>query len=68
VVTLVRCVGDHPPTDERGWTTFAATLPSRVVHDLVTSTRPLTDIVSYKFPANQRRRYERMKRFPGATS
>ena len=26
---------------------------------------PLTGIVSYKFPANQRRLYERMSRFPG---
>jgi 2-polyprenyl-6-methoxyphenol hydroxylase-like FAD-dependent oxidoreductase len=35
-----------------------------VVHDLVTSARPLTPIATYRFPANQRRRYERMKRFP----
>jgi hypothetical protein len=34
------------------------------VHKLVTSAPPLTDIVSYRFPANQRRLYERMKRFP----
>jgi hypothetical protein len=40
------------------------TLPVRVVHDLVTSARPLTDIVGYRFPANQRRLYDRMKRFP----
>lgn len=64
VVTLVGSVGDYPPTDEQGWTKFAATLPSPVVHDLVTSARPLTDIVSYRFPANQRRLYEGMTRFP----
>jgi 2-polyprenyl-6-methoxyphenol hydroxylase-like FAD-dependent oxidoreductase len=34
------------------------------VHDLVTSARPLTDIVTYRFPANQRRLYERMRRVP----
>jgi 2-polyprenyl-6-methoxyphenol hydroxylase-like FAD-dependent oxidoreductase len=34
-----------------------------VVHDLVVSTRPLTEIVSYRFSANQRRLYERTKRF-----
>ena len=38
------------------------------VHKLVTSAPPLTDIVSYRFPANQRRLYERMKRFQPATS
>lgn len=65
IVTLVGSVGDYPPTDESEWTKFAASLPSPVVHDLVTSARPLTNIVSYRFPANQRRLYERMKRLPG---
>ena len=64
VVTLVGCVGDYPPTDEQAWVAFAASLPVPAVHELVTSARPLTDIVSYRFPANQRRLYERMKRFP----
>jgi hypothetical protein len=35
-----------------------------VVHNLVTSARPLTEIVSYRFSAKQRRLYERMKQFP----
>jgi 2-polyprenyl-6-methoxyphenol hydroxylase-like FAD-dependent oxidoreductase len=64
VVTLVGIVGDYPPTDERGWLAFAASLPIPVVHDLVTKARPLSDIASYRFPANQRRLYERMKPFP----
>lgn len=64
VVTLVGTVGDYPPTNEKEWVTFAASLPVPVVHELVTSARPLTEIVSYRFPANQRRLYERMKRFP----
>jgi len=64
VVTLVGALGDYPPTDEVGWTAFAASLPVPVVHQLVTSAQPLTDIVSYRFPANQRRLYERMPRFP----
>ena len=64
VVTLVGMMGDYPPTDERGWVTFAASLPVSAVHELVTTARPLTEIVSYRFPANQRRLYERMKRFP----
>lgn len=64
VVTLVGSVGDYAPTDEKGWLAFAASLPTPAVHDLVSSARPLTDIVGYRFPANQRRLYERMKRFP----
>ncbi len=64
VVTLVGTVGDYPPTNEEAWGAFAASLPVPAVHQLVTSARPLTDIVSFRFPANQRRLYERMPRFP----
>ncbi|MDX1435301.1 MAG: FAD-dependent monooxygenase [Anaerolineales bacterium] len=64
VVSLAGVVGDYPPTDEAGWVAFAETLPEAAIHELVTSARPLTDIVSYRFPANQRRLYERMRRFP----
>ena len=64
VVTLVGMLGDFPSTNEKAWIAFAASLPVSAVHELVTSAPPLTDIVSYRFPANQRRLYERMKRFP----
>jgi 2-polyprenyl-6-methoxyphenol hydroxylase-like FAD-dependent oxidoreductase len=64
-VTLAGILGDHPPMEEEGWQEFAASLPVPAVHDLVTSARPLTSIASYRFPANQRRLYERMRRFPG---
>jgi 2-polyprenyl-6-methoxyphenol hydroxylase-like FAD-dependent oxidoreductase len=64
VVTLVGILGDYPPTTEQEWLAFAASLPVPAVHELVTSAKPLTDIVSYRFPANRRRAYERMKRFP----
>lgn len=64
VITLIGMLGDYPPVEEKAWTEFAASLPVPVVHDLVVSARPLTEIVSYRFSANQRRLYERMKRFP----
>ncbi len=64
IVTLIGTVGDYPPTDPDAWNSFAATLPTGAVHDLVTHARPLTDIVSYRFPENRRLLYERLKRFP----
>lgn len=64
VVTLAGNVGDYPPTNEEAWVEFAASLPVSAIHDLVISNRPLTDIVSYRIPATQRRLYERMKSFP----
>lgn len=64
IVTLGGTVGDYPPTDEQGWIEFAKHLPVPAVHELITTATPLTDISSYRFPSNQRRFYERMKRFP----
>jgi 2-polyprenyl-6-methoxyphenol hydroxylase-like FAD-dependent oxidoreductase len=64
VVTLGGMLGEHPPTDEAAWIQFATGLPVPVVYDLITTARPLTDITTYRFPANQRRLYERMTRFP----
>jgi 2-polyprenyl-6-methoxyphenol hydroxylase-like FAD-dependent oxidoreductase len=64
VITLIGMLGDYPPVEEGAWTRFAASLPLPVVHTLVTSARPLTEIVSYRFSANQRRLYEGMKQFP----
>lgn len=64
IVTLGGTVGDYPPADEAGWNEFASTLPVGAVHELVTSAKPLSDIVSFRFPASQRRRYERMRNFP----
>jgi 2-polyprenyl-6-methoxyphenol hydroxylase-like FAD-dependent oxidoreductase len=64
VVTLVGTVGDYPSTDEKEWMKFAASLPVSAVHHLARTARPLTPILSYRFPANQRWLYEQMKRFP----
>ncbi len=64
VVTLAGTMGDYPPTNDPDWTRFAATLPIPAVHELVTSARPLSQILSYRFPANQRRFYERMNHCP----
>lgn len=64
IVTLGGTVGDFPPTDEAGWQDFAATLPTSAVHELVCCAKPLSEIVSYRFPASQRRYYERMRDFP----
>jgi 2-polyprenyl-6-methoxyphenol hydroxylase-like FAD-dependent oxidoreductase len=64
MVTLIGMVGDHPPVDEAAWRAFAATLPVPAIHELVSSARPLSGVVSYRYPASVRRRYERMHRFP----
>ncbi|WP_229914347.1 alpha/beta fold hydrolase [Streptomyces capitiformicae] len=64
VVTAYGVDGDHPPTDEEGFLAFLASLAAPDVHQAVLCGRPLDDLVPYRFPANLRRRYERLRSFP----
>ena len=54
----------HPPTDEDGYLAFIASVAPPDVHAAIRESGPLGDLVTHGFPANQRRRYERLKRFP----
>lgn len=65
LVTLFGLHGDHPPTDTDGLTEFASSLP--VPHfERLLDTQPWVteEIERYPFPANIRRRYEQLDRFP----
>jgi 2-polyprenyl-6-methoxyphenol hydroxylase-like FAD-dependent oxidoreductase len=54
----------HPPTDETGYLDFIETVAHPDVLAAIRDADPLTDIVAHGFPANQRRHYEHLKRFP----
>lgn len=54
----------RPPLDLPGFTAFAATLGSPAIAERLAGLHPLDDGASYRFPANRRRRYERLDRFP----
>ena len=54
----------HPPTDEQGYLEFIASVAPPDVLAAIRDAEPLSEIVTHGFPANQRRRYERLKRFP----
>jgi 2-polyprenyl-6-methoxyphenol hydroxylase-like FAD-dependent oxidoreductase len=56
--------GDSAPTDEAGFLEFVRHLPSSDIYDLISQAEPLSDIIPFKFPANRRRHYERLSRFP----
>lgn len=64
MVTLFGMHGDPPPTDDAGFLQFAKSLPVPDLHDALVSARPVTDSVTHRFQANQRRYYERLSRFP----
>ncbi|MCB0210739.1 MAG: hypothetical protein KDJ52_15475 [Anaerolineae bacterium] len=64
IVTLAGYFGDYPPTDEAGYLAFAKSLPIADVYEVIRTATPLSEPVAFKFPANQRRHYEKLSRFP----
>ena len=64
IVSLGGYFGDHAPEDEQMFAAYARSLPRPDIYDIVLRAEPLTDFASYRFPANLRRRYERLARFP----
>src|SRR5438874_599266 len=64
IVTLIGWVRDYPPDDEAGFLEFARSLPQPDLYEAIKDAEPLTPIAIHKFPANRRRHYERLSRFP----
>lgn len=64
MVTLGGWLGERAPTDEAGFIEFARSLPAHEIHTAIKDAEPLGDAVKYNFPANLRRRYERLERVP----
>jgi hypothetical protein len=64
-VTIGGWLGNHAPTDAEGFLEFSRTLCRPDVYDVIKDSEPLTDAVKYVFSSNQRRRFDRLKTFPG---
>jgi hypothetical protein len=64
IVTLAGILGDHPPLNPDGFDAFAASLCFPDVSEALVGATPLDDPVGFRFPANVRHRYERLRRFP----
>ena len=64
IVSIGGYFGDLAPDDEQMFAAYARSLPTPHIYDIVARGEPLTDFVSYRYPANLRRRYERLTRFP----
>lgn len=64
MVTLVGYLGEHAPDTHQGLLDFARTLPAQDLHELLRRAEPLGEPVTARFPYSQRRRYERLTRFP----
>jgi 2-polyprenyl-6-methoxyphenol hydroxylase-like FAD-dependent oxidoreductase len=64
IVSIGGYFGDHAPENEQMFAAYARSLPTSDFYDIVSRGEPLTDFVRYRYPANLRRRYERLTRFP----
>ena len=64
MVTLVGMGGEQPPLDPNGYDAFAARLPAGDIRDAIAQGQALDQPVAFRYPANVRRRYERLRDFP----
>jgi 2-polyprenyl-6-methoxyphenol hydroxylase-like FAD-dependent oxidoreductase len=64
IVSIGGYLGDHAPTDEQMFAAYAASLTAPEIHQVVSTAEPLAEFQTYRFPASQRRRYEKLTRFP----
>jgi 2-polyprenyl-6-methoxyphenol hydroxylase-like FAD-dependent oxidoreductase len=64
IVTLGGWLGERAPTDEAGFVEFARNLPAADIYEVIKDAEPLGEAVKYNFPANLRRRYERLRKLP----
>jgi len=64
ILTVFGYDGHHPPTDPEAFLGFVQTVAPPDVFAAVRDAEPLDEIVAYRFRANLRRRYERLRRFP----
>ncbi|MFP4635771.1 MAG: NAD(P)/FAD-dependent oxidoreductase, partial [Nitriliruptoraceae bacterium] len=64
IVSLAGIAGTIPPTDPAAFESFAAGFVAPDIHAALTAGDRLDDPVLLRFPADVRRRYERLRRFP----
>jgi 2-polyprenyl-6-methoxyphenol hydroxylase-like FAD-dependent oxidoreductase len=64
ILGLAGYAGHHPPADPDGFLAAARSIAPPHVYAAIAAADPLDDIRTHRFPANTRRRYERLRRFP----
>jgi pimeloyl-ACP methyl ester carboxylesterase/2-polyprenyl-6-methoxyphenol hydroxylase-like FAD-dependent oxidoreductase len=60
LLTLGGYAGHHPPRDREGFLAFAASVAPPDVSRAIRAATPLDEIATFRFPANLRRRYDRL--------
>lgn len=64
ILTLAGYGADHPPDDDEGFWQFAASVAPPDVWEALWAAEPLSDVTCYRYLANERRRFEHLRRSP----
>ena len=64
ILTAIGYDRHHPPTDPDAFLAFVETIAPPDVLAAIRDAEPLDDFAAYRFPANLRRRYDRVRDFP----
>jgi 2-polyprenyl-6-methoxyphenol hydroxylase-like FAD-dependent oxidoreductase len=63
-VTMISHFSAGAPADLNGFIEFSRSLPAPDIYEGIRGAEPLGEAAALRFPANVRRRYEKLKRFP----
>jgi 2-polyprenyl-6-methoxyphenol hydroxylase-like FAD-dependent oxidoreductase len=64
IVLISGLNGEAPPIDEAARLAYARSFPSPVIADVMRTCEPIGEPATHRFPANQRRHVEKLRRFP----
>ncbi len=64
LATLAGYLGDAAPTDMDGYLEYARSLEAPDCYEAMKTAEPLGEASQYKYPASQRRHFEKLSRFP----
>ncbi|HEU4512313.1 MAG TPA: FAD-dependent monooxygenase [Nocardioidaceae bacterium] len=64
IVTLAGYAGHHPPMDREAWLSFGEEILPEHFARALRQAEPLEELQQHRFPANLRRRYDKLRRFP----
>ncbi len=64
VLTMIGYAGHHPPTEPEPFLAFVRGVVPPDVYAAIEAAEPLDGLVSHRYPASVRRRYDRLRRFP----
>jgi 2-polyprenyl-6-methoxyphenol hydroxylase-like FAD-dependent oxidoreductase len=64
LVTLSGWLGDHAAPDDDAFLSFAKSLPAPDIYEVIANAEAVGSFSTYSYPANLRRRYDRMWRHP----